>query len=470
MGVTEGSNPSSGDAPGLLRRLGLFDATMVVMGGIVGSGIFMNPYVVARQVHTPFLILAAWAAGGLVALAGAFIYAELAERRPQVGGQYAYIREAYHPLVAFIYAWGLLLVTQSGGMAAVAVTFARYVLELTRAPLADGVVAALALGALTLVNCLGVKAGSSVQSALMVLKILAIVALVACGLLLAGAAGPGGAPLPGAGAALPGRLLDRPVSFDLLTAFGAALVPVLFAYGGWQTASFIAGEVREPRKNLPRGLILGVAGVVVLYLLVNWVCVRALGTAGLAATVTPASDVMQAALGGAGARLIAAGIVVSTLGFLSQSMLTAPRVYYALARDGLFFESVARVHPRTRVPVVAILLQGAWAAVIALSGRYEQILNYVVSVDFIFFGLAASCLFVLRRRDRCTGPAPAPMFPTPGHPLTTALFVLVSALVVINTVYTYPAHSAVGIGILLAGIPAYGLWRWRDRRWARRRA
>ena len=444
--------PDGASSPTLARRLGAGDVTLIVMGGIVGSGIFINPYLVARQVHTPFLIFAAWAAGGAIALAGALIYAELAARRPAVGGQYAYLREAFHPALAFVYAWGLLLVTQSGGMAAVAITFARYFRELTGAPLADGAVGALVLGGLTLVNCLGVRAGTSVQNGLMLLKILALAALVGCGLLL----------VPPAAEPARAGLLDRPPSLDLLTAFGAALVPVLFAYGGWQTASFLAGEVREPRKNLPRGLIAGVAGVVVLYLLVNVVCLRALGTYGLAATGTPASGVMRAALGGTGGRLIAAGIAISTLGFLSQSMLTAPRVYYALAADGLFFRGVARLHPRSRVPVLAIALQGIWAVVIALSGRYEEILNYVVSVDWIFFGLAAASLFVLRRRD---GPAAA-AFVTPGHPWTTAAFVAVSALVVVNTTYKYPANSAVGLAILAAGVPVYALWRWRQRQLA----
>jgi APA family basic amino acid/polyamine antiporter len=448
--------PASVPAAGLARRLGLFDATMIVMGGIIGSGIFMNPAVVARLVHTPFLMLAAWIAGGLIAIAGAFIYAELAARRPQVGGQYAYIREAYHPLLAFIYGWGLLLVIQTGGMAAGAVTFARYFRELTGSPLAEPAIAVVALGALTAINCLGVRAGSGVQNGLMVLKILAIAALIACGLLMVRGATPAAPPAGG------GALLDRPVSPDLVTAFGAAMVPVLFAYGGWQTASFIAGEVREPRRNLPRGLILGVAGVIALYLAVNIVCIRVLGPAGLAHTATPASDVMRAALGAPGARLIATGIAISTLGFLSQSMLTAPRVYYAMADDGLFFRSVARLHPRTRVPVTAIALQGAFAMVIALSGRYEQILNYVVSVDWIFFGLSASCVFVLRRRD--AGAASEPGYRIPGHPWTTAAFVIVSALVVANTLYRYPANSAIGLGILLAGVPAFWLWRGRGSR------
>ena len=435
-------------APKLARSLGLFDATMIVMGGIIGSGIFRNPSVVAAKVHTPFLILGAWVVGGFIALAGAFIYAELANRRPEVGGQYAYIREAYHPALAFIYGWALLLVTQTGGMAAVAVTFGRYFIELTHIPVSEPMVAALALALLTVINCLGVRAGSTVQSVLMVLKIVAIAALILCGLFLTGGQAPVGNPAPA-------PLLDGPISFDLLTAFGAAMVPVLFAYGGWQTANFIAAEVREPRRNLPRGLVIGVIGVIALYLAVSFVCVRALGTAGLAQTETPASDVMRLALGAPGARLIAAGIAISTLGFLSQGMLTAPRVYFAMADDRLFFKRVAWIHPRTHVPVVAVALQGVMAIIIALSGTYEEILTYVVSVDFIFFGLSATCIFVFRRRNGGDGEG----FKIPGHPVTTLLFVAACWLVVINTVYKEPLNSLIGLAIMLAGIPVYFLWR-----------
>jgi len=447
-------------ATGLARRLGLFDATMIVMGGIIGSGIFMNPSVVVRNVKTPFLILAVWALGGLIALAAAFIWAELASLRPEVGGQYAYLREAYHPLVAFLYGWGLLLVIQTGGMAAVAVTFARYFLELTNLPVADWMVAVLALGSLTVINCLGVRAGGSVQSLLMVLKIVAILALILCSLWLVGPR----ARSIGVASSDIGGFLDRPVSFDLLTAIGAAMVPVLFAYGGWQTASFVSGEIREPRKNLPRALIIGVSGVVILYLAVNFVCVRALGVSGLANTTTPASEVMRLALGPTGARAIAAGIAISTLGFLSQGMLTAPRVYFAMAEDGLFFKSVGRLHPKTKVPILAIVLQGLCGILIALSGRYEQILNYVVSVDFIFFGATALCIFVFRRRKQRATAANdrGRLASVPGHPVTTALFVAVCWLVVINTVYRYPENTLIGLAILLAGIPAFFFWRWRN--------
>lgn len=341
-------------------------------------------------------------------------------------------------------------------MAAVAVTFGRYFVELTRVPVTDWLVAALALAGLTVINCLGVRSGSTVQSVLMVLKIVAIVALIICGLWLVAPGGSQQASDPQtAGASVVG-------SFDLLTAIGAAMVPVLFAYGGWQTASFVAGEIREPRKNLSRGLIIGVTGVVILYLTVNFVCLRVLGASGLAATTTPASDVMRLALGQVGARAIAAGIAISALGFLSQSMLTAPRVYFAMAEDGLFFKDVGRLHPQTRVPIVAIALQGLMAIAIALAGRYEQILNYVVSVDFIFFGLTATCIFIFRKRGETgTGLEPNRIVSVPGHPLTTGLFVVICWLVVINTVLRYPQNTLIGLAILMAGIPAYFFWRQR---------
>lgn len=452
----ERSSASSAQSGRLARRLGLFDATMIVMGGIIGSGIFINPYVVARQVNTPFLILGVWALGGLIALAAAFIWAELAALRPEVGGQYAYLREAFHPAVAFLYGWALLLVIQTGGMAAVAVTFARYFVELTQAPVTDRVVAVLSLAGLTAINCLGVRSGSTLQSVLMVLKIIAIVALIVCGLVMIAPAGTPQIPTAQTSG------FSTTINFDLLTAVGAAMVPVLFAYGGWQTATFVAGEIREPKKNLPRGLIIGVTGVVTLYLAVNFVYLRVLGTSGLATTTTPASDVMRLALGETGARAIAAGIAISTLGFLSQGMLTAPRVYFAMAEDGLFFKAVGRLHSKTRVPIVAIALQGLLAMVIALSGRYEQILNYVVSVDFIFFGLTAICIFVFRRKKaKRDADRQNRMTRVPGHPVTTGLFVAICWLVVINTIYRYPENTLIGVGILLAGIPAYFFWRRR---------
>jgi APA family basic amino acid/polyamine antiporter len=432
---------------------------MIVMGGIIGAGIFINPYVVAQQVHTPTLILGAWIFGGLIAMGGAFVYAELASRMPAVGGQYAYMREAYHPGVAFLYGWALLLVIQTGGMAAVAITFGKYFVELTHAPISSGLLGALALGVLTLINCLGVRAGSTVQNSLMVMKIVIIGALVICGAIFLKH------PVSES-QAIATPLLDRPFSLSLIVAFGAAMVPVTFAYGGYQTANFIAGEVREPRKNLPRGLMLGVAGVIALYVSVNYIYLRALGPAGLANSTTPASAVMRMALGQRGATWIALGITISALGFLSQSILTAPRVYFAMAEDGVFFRSVAWLSPRTRVPVVAIALQGVWAIVIAVSGRYEQILNFVSSMDLIFFGLSGLCIFIFRSREASlpSSPDSAGIYHVPGHPFTTAAYILCCWLVVAATFYHSPKDSLIGLGIALAGLPIYFIWGSRGRR------
>ena len=434
-------NPASGTGK-LARQLGLFGTTMAVMGGIIGAGIFINPYLVAQRVHTAPLILGAWIAGGLIALAGGFIYAELAARMPVVGGQYAYLREALHPAAAFIYGWVLLLVIQTGGMAAVAVTFARYFLELTQWPVNDSLVAAGALALLTAINCLGVRAGSRVQAVMTLTAIGAIAALEAVVFWRGGVSQIVWRPT-----------LDQPLSPGLALAFGAAMTPVLFAYGGWQTSSFLGGEVRDAPKILPRALIFGVLGVIAVYVSVNFVYLRALGAEGLAATSTPASSVMRNSLGTGGAQFIAAGIAFSAFGFLAQSMLTAPRVYFAMAADGVFFRDVARVHPRTRAPIVAIMLQGIWAIVIALSGTYAQVVNYVVAMDSIFFGLTAVCLFVLRRRT------PASTFRVPGHPWTTLFFIAAQWMVVASTFAHDPRQSFIGLGIALAGIPVYFLWQ-----------
>jgi APA family basic amino acid/polyamine antiporter len=432
---------------GLARRLTLFDATMLVMGGIIGSGIFVTPAEVARHVGTPLLVVGVWILGGLVALAASFVYAALAARRPDVGGQYAYLRDASGPMPAFLYGWALLLVIQSGGMAAVAITFARYFADLVQIALPDSAVAVAVLALLTLINCIGVRSGSNVQSALMVLKILAITALVVVGLLLAPAA--------------PAEMQPTSSgSLSTLAAIGAAMTPVMFSYGGWQTASFVAGEMRDPRRDLARGLLLGVAGVVVLYTAVAFVCVLALGPAGLAASKTPATDVMWLAVGERGATFIALGVTISTLGFLSQGMLTAPRVYFAMAEDGLFFRSVARVNATTRVPMVAIALQGVAAAIIAVSGTFGQILSYVVSVDFLFFGLTGLALFVFRGRDADERAS----FKVPGHPFTTGFYILACWVVVVATVANNPLNSVIGYAILAAGIPACLYWQRKKRR------
>jgi len=423
----------------LARRLGLSDAVMIVMGGIIGSGIFINPYLVARQLPAPGWILGAWTLGGTVALAGAFIWAELAARKPELGGQYAYLREAYHPIVAFIYGWTLLLVIQTGGMAAVAITFARYFRSIASLPFSDTAVAVLALALLTAINCLGVRAGSLTQNIFMGLKIAAICGIVACGFLhkSVSVANP---PLP--------------QGWNLLRAAGAALTPIAFSYGGWQTASFMSAELRDVKRDLTRGLVIGVLGVIGLYVAVNFAYLHVLGASGLATTTTPASNMMQQVLGDRGSSLTAVAISISTFGFLSQGMLTAPRVYFAMAADGLFFRALTWVPVRTQVPLAAITLQGVLAIVIAISGRYEQILSYVTSSDFIFFGLTAGALFIFRNRE-----PNVLTHPVPGHPYTTGLFVGACALIVLGTVISYPLESLTGWCILASGVPAYLYWR-----------
>jgi APA family basic amino acid/polyamine antiporter len=421
----------------LARRIGLFDATMVVMGGIVGAGIFVTPASVASETGSYRQMVFAWLIGGAAALLGAFVYAELSARRPLAGGQYVYLREALHPSVAFLYGWALLLVIQTGGMASCAIAFAAYFEILVPTGLSEGTVAAIVMAGLTLVNCLGVAAGSRLQSALMVLKIAALVGLVACGFAV-----------PTAAVAAKG-----PAGHGL----GAALIAVLFSYGGWQTACFVAGEMKEPRRDLPRALLCGVLAVIVLYTLVALACARALGLVHLAASTAPASEVATRALGPRGATIIAACIAISTLGFLSQSILTAPRVYFAMAQDQVFFASVGRLDPRTSAPVVAIVLQGAWAVVLAASGTFDALLRMVVSIDFVFMALSAACLFVFRRRQPRSG------FEMPGHPLTTLGFIAICAWVVAATWSRSPLRATYGLGLTLIGLPVYLLWK-RPRR------
>ncbi len=454
------STDSPDSTPRLAAKLNLFDATMIVMGGIVGSGIFINPYVVAQIVHTPVLILSAWIVGGAIALVGAFIYAELADRMPQVGGQYAYLRKAYHPAVGFLYGWVALLVIHAGGTAAVVVTFAKY-FQLILTGGSDKITAVTVIVVLTVVNCMGVRAGGAVQSLFMIFRILAISTVVLCG-----ASFIWGSP---AAPRIAWQLVsDRPASFALLSAFGAAMVPVLFGYGGWQTSNYMAGEIREPRKNLPRALLFGVLGIIALYLTVNFVYVQALSPAGLAVTSTPASQVMRLAFGRAGSSLVAALIAISTVGFLSQALLSYPRLYFAMASDGLLPAWFARINPRTLVPTGTIILQGAVTIAVVLLGTYEQILSYVVVMDWLFFGLTATCIFVFRTRERRETALDAARhtkgFRVPGHPWTTGLFVAVAWFITFNTIYKYPRNAGVALCILFAGFPVFYFFRERARR------
>lgn len=425
------------------RALGPFDATMVVIGGIIGSGIFINPYIVAQRLDSSVLVLAAWVAGGAIALAGAYSYAELGALFPKAGGQYVYLRDAYHPIAGFLYGWALLALIESGAIAAVAITFATYALRLIGRP--DVAAVPLAIGAiivLSIINYLGVKPGSRVLNVLVVLKVVALALIIIAGTMIPGTDGWWSASRPsgtGTAAAL---------------SFGAALIPVLFAYGGWQNANYIAEEIHNPRRNLPISLLIGTAAVVVIYVLVNAVYLRALGLEGLAATRTPASDAAAGLFGGWGDTFVTASIAISTFGFLDLAILAPTRVYYAMAADGVFLPGLAKLHPRYRTPWLAITIQSTWSCILAATGSYERLLNYVVFADWIFFGLTVGTVMVFRRTVPLAT-RPEGSYRAPGYPVVQILFVLVSAAVVLSVVRDDPWSAGRGALLLAAGVPIF---------------
>jgi APA family basic amino acid/polyamine antiporter len=429
---------------------------MVVVGGIIGAGIFINPYIVAQRLDSSALVMAAWLAGGVVALAGALTFAELGTLFPRAGGHYAYLREAYHPMAGFLYGWGLLLMIEGGAIAAVGITFAEYTLRLVGRTGAEALpLTVLAIVMVAAVNYVGVKPGSRLLNAFVVLKLIPLALLIGAGLLL---------PVPAVEASGAVLVQPGPAALDatgrapmLLFAFGAALIPVMFSYGGWQNANYIAEEMKNPVRDLPIGLLAGTGLVVLVYGLVNFVYLRTLGHAGLAGTLTPASDAAGLLFGDTGDFLITLGIAVSTFGFLNLTMLAPTRVYFAMARDGLFPERIARLHPRFDTPSLAIVVQTAWAIVLVLTGSYAQLVDYVVSIDWIFFGAAGASVFVFRRRVPLTE-RPAGVFAAPLYPLVPGLFVAVSVLIVGSVVWTNPARTGVGFALLAAGVPAYLYW------------
>jgi APA family basic amino acid/polyamine antiporter len=357
-----------------------------------------------------------------------------------------YLRETWGPLPAFLYGWALLLVIASGAIAAIAVTFADYTLALTgqsaRLTLPVAITAILFVSA---VNYLGVKPGAMVQNVFTLLKLAALAALIAIGL----------------AAVVPPT---TPAAAHAPAAFGAALVPILFTYGGWQQTNFIAEEMTDPERDLPRALVLGVVVVIVVYLLANLAYLHVLGATALAASTAPAADAMREVLGPVGGRLIAAGIAVSTFGFLNLVILVTPRVFQAMAADGVFFPRLARLHPVYRTPGAAIALQAVWASGLVLSGSFSQLVDYVAFADWIFFGLTAAGLFVYRARDRARGiTAPRGAFRAPGYPWTPALFVAAAIFVVASSVAANPRNSLIGTGLLALGVPVYWYWTRKTR-------
>jgi APA family basic amino acid/polyamine antiporter len=434
--------------------MGLFTGVMLVTGGIIGSGIFRNPQVVAQRVATAPLTLLAWILGGVIAMIGALVFAELGARIPKAGGHYVYIRDAFGGLPAFLYAWALLLIIGTGAIAAVAVTFADYALSLAHLP--ESWRLATAGGAIVLlsfINYCGIRWGAVTQNVFTILKLSALGLIIVVGAVsLLGL-------LPAPAAQAP----DPAPPASLVLALGAALVPVLFSYGGWQQTNFVVEEMVAPERNLPRALIIGVAVVVVVYILANATYLRGLGAAGLAASEAPASDAMLALVGKTGQTIVALGIIVSTFGFLNLVILVSPRVYQTVASDGLFFQRFARLHPRFRTPTAAIVVQAIWALVLLRTNRYGQLLDYVVFADWIFFGLAAAALLAFRQRERRGRLDHAPGYRMPGAPVLPALFILAALYVVVGSVSSNPNNALRGAGILLIGVPVYLLWRRRGK-------
>jgi basic amino acid/polyamine antiporter, APA family len=432
------------------RELGLVDAAAVVAGGIVGVGIFANPSNVARVVADPVLILVVWAIGGAVALIGAFVWAELASTYPDVGGQYVYLRRAYPPVVGFLYGVALLFIINGGSLAAVSILFASYVDRsfVPLGPIGIRVAAAGALVTLTAVNVVGVRAGKRTNNILMAAKVLGMVALVAL------AFSRGLHPASRFDARPPQILHGASLSM-LLT----ALVPILFAYGGWQSCANIAGEIKDPARNLARANVLGVVAVVALYLSLNLAYLWVLTPSEVAASPALAADMARAAAGPAGARFVALLIVVSSLGFLAVVILTGPRLIYAMAADGLFFRRAARLHPRFGTPVFALWFQAAVSLTLLTTNSYDQLLSYVVFADWLFFGLTAGALVIVRaRRDR-DGAGSTAIARAPGHPWTTGAFIAVAAGIVVNSFFAYPTQSLIGSGILAAAAAVFFVTR-----------
>ena len=449
------STPVTATAPsaGYARQLGLFSATMMVVGGIIGAGIFLNPAIVAQRVGTGPATMATWGIGALIAIVGAFVFSELGARAPRAGGSYVYLRDAFGPFPAFLYGWALFLMISTGAIAAVAMTCASYAVAffgISATLITPLGVAAIVL--LTMVNILGVTPGAITQNVATVLKLAAIAFLVIVAFIAPdlSAYAADATPLPTL--AVPGS------AWAWILAVGAALVPVLFAFGGWQQTNFIAEELRDPAKDLPRALVLGVLIVVACYLLVNLSYLRALGVTGLAASHAPAADTVGALLGDRGRAVIGAGIMISTFGFLNLVILVTPRVYQAMAADGVFFSQMATVDPRTRTPIAALVGQAVWAIVLLFSGSYGQLLDYVVFADWVFFGATAATLFVYRAKES-RGEVPHVSVRTWGHPVTTLLFLAAAAYVIAGSIASNPVNALKGSVLLALGWPAYSWWR-----------
>ncbi|MBM2845376.1 MAG: amino acid permease [Bacteroidetes bacterium] len=433
----------------LKQVLTKFDLTMIAIGGTIGSGIFLTPAVIAQHLHDPAAILGVWVVGGLMALAGALTFAELGGLMPQAGGMYVYLSKAYGGLVAFLFGWAYFLVVNTGGIAALSIAFATYLGYFI--PLGTTGVTTVAIGGLLLVtvlNVLGVKVGGIFSDVFTVLKLAGIAGLIVVGIGWGtGATTTMGATLP----SLPG---------GMWSGLAVAMVGVLWSYGGWQHASFAAAEAKDPARTVPFAMVVGAAVVTLTYLLTNVAYLLLLSTESIAASPHVAADAVGTILGPAGGSVIALAIFISTFGTTGIYTLTAPRIYFAMARDGVFFQRVAEIHPRYQTPAFAIMVQSAWAIILIFFwGTFDELISYVVFTDWIFFGLTAASVFILRKRL----PDAERPYRTLGYPLTPLFFVAMAAWFVVNTLMEKPEQAWAGLGFLALGVPVYYFWKKKSR-------
>ncbi len=428
---------------GVQRRLSLLDSTMINVGSMIGSGIFLVSQSIGQMLPYEPLILIAWIAGGIVSIMGALAIAELGAMMPQSGGQFVYLGEAYGPLWGFLYGWAGFAVVITASISAVAVGFATYASYLIpMSSLTIQIVAIVSIVILTTVNCFGVQWGARIQNTLTFVKIASLVLLAVWGLWM--------------GFSFPPVWTWPAVSLnELIGPFCLVLIAVLWSYDGWIEITYIAGEVKDPQKNIPASLVHALVIVVCLYGWVNAAYHLALTMAEVQSSPFVAADVAIKWIGLAGAATMALAVVISTLGANNGFVFTGARIYHAMAEKGLFFKSMARLHPRYETPVFALIGQGAWACVLVLSGTYNELITYVVFVSWVFYAMSAAAVFVLRKRQ----PDRERPYRAWGHPWTTLTFIAFSGFLVVNSVLEAPRESLIGLTILLAGIPAYAYWR-----------
>ncbi|MGH7664146.1 MAG: APC family permease [Gemmatimonadaceae bacterium] len=435
----------------LKRTLRARDLVLIVIGTVIGSGIFVVPGAVLRQSDGRVgVALAVWFVAGALSLLGALTYAELGAARPSAGGLYAYIRDAFGPLPAFLYGWATFFVISSGSAATLAVAFSGYLDQLVPiGPVTSKLVAVLMIAVVAAINVRGARQGADVQNWGTAIKAGAIVLLSV--MLLVSGSGLQEARLAG--------FWPDSMSVSVLSGVGLALLGVLWAYEGWQYVTFSAGEARDPQRTLPRAIIAGTAILIAIYVLANVGYIAALGPDSAAATDRIAAEAAGTLFGPVAGKIVALVILVSMFSATNGLALTSPRLYFAMSRDGLFFRRLAEVHPRFGTPAFAIVASSIWAAVLAVSGTFEQLLTYVVFAGWIFYALGALSVFVFRRRE----PDESRPFRVPGYPLTPLFFVAAAAAIVTNTIFVQPVQSFLGLGAVLLGLPAYFIWRRRSR-------